>query len=102
MDFDIWNFLTVIVLVFALVMLLAGIFTAYFGSGKSRIVGVVLLLVGLIVGFAWAYLTGWSTIEPFCNVQLWDVFYTALINILAALIGALIAVAIFLVAVMKS
>jgi hypothetical protein len=96
------DFLTIIILVFALVMLLAGIFTAYFGSGKSRTVGVVLLVVGLAVGIIWAYLTGWSTVKPFCDVALWDVFYDAFINILATLIGALIAVGIFLVAVMKS
>ncbi len=99
---DIMEFLTIIILAFAIVMVLAGIFTAYFGSGKSRSVGVVLFLVGLVVGIVWAYLTGWSTVEPFCDVALWDVFYNALINLIGVLVGALIAVAIFLVAVMKS
>lgn len=96
------SFLTVIVFVFGLVMLLAGVFTAYFGSGKSRVVGFVLLLVGLVVGLLWAYLIGWSGIEPFDAVAGWDVVYDAAINIIAAVIGALVAVGIFLVAVMKS
>ncbi len=99
---DLMSVLTVMVFVFALVILLAGVFTAYFGSGKSRAVGIVLLLVGLIVGFLWAYLIGWSDIEPFAAVNGWDVVYDAAINLIAALVGALVAVGIFLVAVMKS
>lgn len=96
------SFLTVVVFVFALVMLLAGVFTAYFGSGKSRVVGIALLAVGLIVGLAWAYLVGYSDIAPFADVAAWDAVYEAAVNIIAAAIGALVAVGIFLVAVMKS
>jgi hypothetical protein len=36
-------------LVFALASIVAGIFTAYFGSGKSRAVGAILIIIGLIV-----------------------------------------------------
>jgi len=96
------DFLTILVFAFAIVMLVAGVFTAYFGSGKSRKVGVALLGIGLIVGIVWAYLVGWSDIELFANVAAWDVMRSALINIVAAVIGALAAVGIFLVAVMKS
>jgi hypothetical protein len=52
---DLWEFLTVLMLTFALFMLLAGIFTAYFGSGKSRMIGIVLLVVGLVVGIIWIF-----------------------------------------------
>ena len=99
---DWMSFLTVVVFVFALVMLLAGVFTAYFGSGKSRVVGVALLAVGLIVGLVWAYLVGYSDIARFADVAAWDAVYEAAVNIIAAAIGALVAVGIFLVAVMKS
>ncbi|HIJ00993.1 MAG: hypothetical protein PWQ88_1047 [Candidatus Methanomethylophilaceae archaeon] len=99
MDMSLMDFLSVLVLVFALFMVLAGIFTAYFGSGKSRTVGVILLVVGLIAGVAWAYAAGFSDI---IDVALWDVVLEAFVNILAALIGALIAVGIFLVAIMKT
>ena len=102
MGFDWMSFLTILVFAFALVVLVAGVFTAYFGSGKSRVIGVVLLIVGLVVGIVWAYLVGWSSIEPFCSVPAWDVEYDAVVSIVAALIGALVAVGIFLVAVMKS
>ncbi|MCL2143311.1 MAG: hypothetical protein FWH44_03525 [Methanomassiliicoccaceae archaeon] len=99
---ELMDFLTILVFAFAIVMLVAGLFTAYFGSGKSRKVGVALLGVGLIVGVIWAYLVGWSDAEPFADVAAWDVMVDAIINIVAALIGVLIAVGIFLVAVMKS
>ena len=102
MGLDLMSFLTIVVFVFALVMVIAGAFTAYFGSGKSRTVGLVLLIIGLAVGFIWAYLVGWSDIALFADVAAWDVMSDAIIKIIAALIGALAAVGIFLVAVMKS
>jgi len=102
MGFDLMAFLTIVVFVFAIVMIIAGAFTAYFGSGKSRTVGLVLLIVGLAVGVIWAYLVGWSDIGIFADVDAWDVMRDAIITIIAALIGALVAVGIFLVAVMKS
>jgi hypothetical protein len=97
MDWE--SFLTVLLLTFGLFMVLAGAFTAYFGSGKSRTIGVVLLIIGLVVGILWVYLAGFTgTI----NVEVADVVWTAFINILAAVIGALIAVGAFLLAIMKS
>jgi len=102
MGFDLMSFLTIVVFIFAFVMMVAGAFTAYFGSGKSRTVGLVLLIVGLVVTIVWAYLVGWSDASLFADVAGWDVMRDALINIIAALIGALAAVGIFLVAVMKS
>ncbi|MDR0778482.1 MAG: hypothetical protein LBE48_03475 [Methanomassiliicoccaceae archaeon] len=96
------EFLTIVVFVFAIVMLVAGIFTAYFGSGKSRRVGAALLIVGLLIGVLWAYLVGWSSIALFADVAAWDVMRSAVIYLVAAVVGALAAVGIFLVAVMKS
>ncbi len=97
---DGWAFLTVLILVFALFMLLAGIFTAYFGSGKSRMIGVVLLVVGLVVGVLWAVLSMDSVgVIP---VDLSQVVWNAFLYIIAAVIGALIAIGVFLLAIMKS
>jgi hypothetical protein len=93
------DFLTVMILTFGLFMILAGAFTAYFGSGKSRMIGVALLVVGLVVGLIWIYLGGFTDI---INVWLGDVIWAAFLNIIAAVIGALIAVGIFLLAIMKS
>ena len=65
MEFDIMSFLTLVVFAFALVMLVAGIFPAYFGSGKSKAAGGAMAIIGLIVGIIWAYLVGFSDISPF-------------------------------------
>ncbi len=97
MDWE--GFLTVLLLTFGLFMILAGAFTAYFGSGKSRTIGVVLLVIGLLVGIIWVYLAGFTDAV---NVWVGDVVWTAFVNILAAVIGALIAIGAFLLAIMKS
>jgi hypothetical protein len=96
---ELMDFLTVLLLTFSLFMLLAGVFTAYFGSGKSRMIGVVLLVVGLIVGLVWGYL---GYVDEMITVDMSEVIWGAFVNILAALIGALIAVGVFLLAIMKS
>jgi len=102
MDMDIWSFLTIIIFVFALVMMVAGIFSAYFGAGKNRAYGGILFAIGAIVCIIWAYLVGFSNMSPFCDVQAWDVMYSALVYLVAVLVGALIAIGIFLVVVLKS
>lgn len=94
-----WEFITIVILVFALFMVLAGAFTAYFGSGRSRAIGAALLIIGLVVGIIWVFLAGFTDI---IEVTLADVIWNAFLNLLAAIIGALIAVGIFLVAIMKS
>ena len=94
--------LTLIVLAFALVILLAGVFSAFFGSGKSRAYGGVMAIIGLVVGVVWVYLTGFSDISPFYEVYTWDDIYNAILNLVGILIGALVAVGIFLVVVLKS
>lgn len=96
---SIMEFLTVLLLTFGLFMILAGAFTAYFGSGKSRMIGVVLLVVGLIVALLWIYIGGFSAM---IDVELGEVIWTAFLNIIAAVIGALIAIGVFLLAIMKS
>jgi hypothetical protein len=90
------QFATVLLLIFGLFLILAGLFTAYFGSGKSRTIGVVLLVVGIVVGLGigfWYHSAGYG---------LGNLVWEAFLVILAGAIGALAAVAIFLVAIMKS
>ncbi|MBQ2762534.1 MAG: hypothetical protein IJF47_02335 [Candidatus Methanomethylophilaceae archaeon] len=99
---ELMSFLTIAVFAFAFIMLLAGLFTAYFGTGKSRKMGIVLLLVGLIVGGVWAYLVGFSDIEMFKDIYALDLVIDSLVNLVAIIVGAIVAVGIFLVAVMKS
>jgi len=94
------EFLTVLLMTLGLFLVLAGVFTAYFGSGKSRTIGIVLLVVGLLVAVLWVAV---DLFDPdLLNVDIWDVIWDAFIYILAALIGALIAIGAFLLAIMKS
>ena len=93
------QFGAILLLVFGLFLILAGIFTAYFGSGKSRTIGVVLLVVGIVVGILTAY---WYHAGNFPSGGLTGLIEQSLLVIVAAVIGALAAIAIFLVAIMKS
>jgi hypothetical protein len=95
------GFLTILFMIFGLFMILAGAFTAYFGSGKSRTIGVGLLVLGLVVGLGvayWYHLTAVNDGLP----GLGTLVFAGFLVLLAAAIGALVAIAIFLVAIMKS
>jgi len=94
-----------LLLVFAVASVIAGIFTAYFGSGKSRIVGVILILIGLIVGvlFLWgAGLLGSMIGEPPAMMNFVGSITNGIVAVIGAIVGALIALGIFLLAIMKA
>ncbi len=96
--FDWLTFLTILLLTFSLFLVITGAFTAYFGSGKSRKIGVGLLVGGLIVGAFWAWYAG-----PFSSsVNLVNIIVESIGVILAAVIGAAAAIGLFLLAIMKS
>src|SRR2546429_721589 len=95
--FDPLTFLTILLLTFALFLLITGAFTAYFGSGKSRKIGVGLLIGGLVVGLAW----GWYSGPAAGSVELVPIIGQSIGGILAALIGAAAAIGLFLLAIMK-
>ncbi len=101
LNIGVWQFLTILLLVFALFLILAGIFTAYFGSGKSRTIGVLLLVGGLVVGLAVGWLYHAGTLGG-ASDQLGSLIFEAFLVMVAAVIGALVAIGIFLVAIMKS
>jgi hypothetical protein len=96
------DFVSLIVVAFGIVMLLAGVLAAAFGTGKARAYGGVMAVVGIALVGLWIWLCGYSDIEILRNVNLWDVFIDGVINLLGILIGALVAVGIFLVVVLKS
>ena len=100
---QILDFVSVIILAFGAMMVLAGIFTAYFGSGKSRMSGIIMFIIGMVVGVLWVFLChGFGSDPIISGVDIWEVFCNAIVDILGAFIGAVAAVAIFLVAVLKS
>jgi hypothetical protein len=95
------NFLTVLLLVFSLLLFIAGVFTAYFGSGKSRKIGAGLLVIGLVIGIVITFV--FSNYGPLDDVvRITQVISQSIAVILAAVIGAAIAVGLFLLAIMKS
>ncbi|MCW6167603.1 MAG: hypothetical protein LVQ64_04045 [Thermoplasmatales archaeon] len=94
-----WQFITILLLIFGLFLVLAGAFTAYFGSGRSRGIGVALLVVGLVVGLLFAFVYSYYGSPPH---QLGTLLWQSFLVIIAAVIGALAAIGIFLVAIMKS
>jgi hypothetical protein len=96
--FDGLTFLTILLMTFALFLVITGAFTAYFGSGKSRKIGVGLLVGGLIVGLLWGWYAG--PVAP--SVDLLTVIAQSIGVILAAIIGAAAAIGLFLLAIMKS
>ena len=98
-------FLSMMTLVFAIASIIAGIFTAFFGSGKSRAVGGILIIVGLLVFVIFLYganlLTGFlGTPEGILNFQ--GAIIQGVVAIVGALVGAGAALGIFLLAIMKA
>ena len=86
--------LSMMLLVFAIGSIIAGIFTAYFGSGKSRAVGGILVIIGLLVFLVFMYganlLSGvLGTPEGLLDFQ--GTIVKGVVSIVGALIGAGIA-----------
>ncbi|MGC8546369.1 MAG: hypothetical protein ACP5MU_01755 [Thermoplasmata archaeon] len=89
-------FVAMMLLVMGLVLLILGIFAAYFGSGKVRTFGGILAVLGIIVGFL-TYLLR----EPL-GIQVTSVIYNGLLYLVSAIVGAVIALLIFLAVLLKS
>ena len=94
--------LSMLMLVLAIASIIAGIFTAYFGSGKSRAVGAVLIIIGLIVGFLFLWFVYALPFLPTPPIGLAGTTLTGISSVVGAIIGALIALGIFLLAIMKA
>ena len=101
------QFLSMMTLVFAIASIIAGIFTAYFGSGKSRAVGGILIIIGLLVFIIFLYgaallsgILGAPDYNSFMNFR--NTIIQGVIAIIGAVVGAAIALGIFLLAIMKA
>lgn len=94
--------LSMFLLIFALGSIIAGIFTAYFGSGKSRMVGAGLIIIGLLVGalFSWC-----AWLLPFLGeppIGLCGCIIEGIAAVIGAVLGAVVALGLFLLAIMKA
>ena len=102
MEDTFWIFLLVLMMILGLGLFCAGIFTVYFGSGKSRGIGAGLLVGGIVLGVMVFLMDYMNLIIP-ADLYLWDsVIYPGLIFLGAAVVGGLGAVGLFLLAIMKS
>ena len=92
------NFVSMLTLVFAIASIIAGIFTAYFGSGKSRAVGAILVIIGLLVGVVFLWGAGIITFlgAPPAILNFVGVIVNGVVAVIGAIVGALIALGIFL------
>ena len=107
MDINLEQFATIFMLTFALFLVVVGVFTTYFGSGKSRKIGAGLMIGGLGLGIMWVLMTTTLMLDD-PMISLGDgMWLTRLITqsimiIVAASLGALAAIGIFLLSIMKS
>lgn len=92
----------ILVLSFGLTMLFCGMFTSYFGAGKSRKIGMGLVIVGLLSLFAWVTIT--FGVNIFGNFDVWNSQQMAvgIAGVAAGALGGLVALAMFLVAIMRA
>lgn len=105
MAFDaihVWNFVTILVLTFSLFLVITGAFTAYFGSGKSRKIGGGLLGGGFAFGIVWVFLGSFTNPKVIQVESMLNVVIQGIAVIAAAAIGAILAIGLFLLAIMKS
>lgn len=94
-------FVSMLLLIFALGSIIAGIFTVYFGSGRSRAIGSILFLIGIIVALIFY---NYSTSSPLWGEAMWDweTVKNGIASLIGGIIGALIALGVFLAGIMKA
>ncbi len=99
-ELGLMGFVTILLLALAIGLFVSGIFTAYFGRGKSRKVGIGLLLGGIVIGLliGIAFKQDWYMADQALLALVWEgVKYVG-----AFIVGVAIALGIFLGAIMKS
>ncbi len=98
-DAGVWTiFLETLLIVMSLVFILLGILTAYFGSGKSRIAGISLAIVGVIIPVLMYFLYWVNEVGHLTN----DLILPGLIYVGGALVGLIIGFLVFLGIIMKT
>ena len=95
------GFIITLLLSFALLLLVAGLFTTYFGAGKSRKIGIVLSLLAVVVGVL-TYFGYYGPLYPQSGGTFLSFIVPPIVYVLAAIIGAGAALLAFIGAIMKS
>ncbi|MEW6069952.1 MAG: hypothetical protein AB1485_04985 [Candidatus Thermoplasmatota archaeon] len=80
--------------------IIAGGFATYFGSGKSRGIGVGLIVLGIVfLLLLWYFMVYFAPTAGTWNLPL---LYDAIVAIIGALVGGAVALGVFLLAIMKA
>ncbi|MCA1819429.1 MAG: hypothetical protein ABR562_00835 [Thermoplasmatota archaeon] len=94
-------FLSTLLLSFAATLLVAGLFGAYYGKGRSRSMGFALALLALLLIGVFATLT-WDLVQGIHPVFSPVAVTQSVLAVAAAMLGSLVALVFFVVAVMRS
>lgn len=80
-----------------------GVFTAYFGAGRSRRIGLGLALLGILALAFFAAFT-WSLVPALSGVKAWspETVGKGVVAVAAATVGGLLALGLFLTSVMRA
>ncbi len=96
------DFVNIFLLIFGLLLGLAGIFTVYFGAGKSRKMGAGLFVLGIVIVALtyWLYTGGYTS--PDMAPSFWEYIKEPAVTIIAALVGAAVALLVFIGVITKA
>src|ERR1041384_732618 len=90
-----------LLLSFAATLFVAALFGAWFGKGRSRSLGFALALLALLLGGLFAALT-WPLVQGVAPIWSPSVVWTAVVAVGSALLGIGLAVATFVLVVMRA
>jgi len=95
-------FLGMFILAFSLVCLLTGAFTAYFGVGKSRVIGFIILAIGIVVIASLYFMVYGADESNWWHIGSTD-FWTAFAGTLGAVLsmGAALALVLLVMKIIK-
>ena len=90
---------SICLLVFGIGTIIGGLFTTYFGSGKSRVIGSILILIGLIAAVFFYNFTWGLWADP-----IWEttIVVDGIIAIIGAVVGGAISLGVLLAGIMKA
>jgi len=91
-------FTEILLLVLSLTFIGLGALTAYFGSGKSRVAGVSLLIIGIIIPLILYFAVWMNEAGHFTN----NLLLPGLIYVGGALVGLVVGFLVFLGVIMKT
>lgn len=98
------DFYVILVVAFSIIAFFGGILMAYFGSGRSKVMGIVVTVIGVLAGLLWIYKT-YETLNimdggngTWREVAMWH----AISSVCGGIVGVVAGLGLFLIAIMKS